>query len=211
MDEYEKLTNSLGRIRNYEKSILLMNINYPSVDLKKFTQLESIRFEECKINTFVNAPNTLKKLVFIKCKILYFENLPDNLEILVISNCACFENNVHIPMKINNLPNSLKKLACLNSLMESLDNLPTGLEILYCDGSGTSSLDYLPTGLRKLSCKFNSRLTRLDFIPNSLEELYCDSEKNNTYHYIENLHEIKQTYPNLKIKTNSDPVDLYSL
>ncbi len=210
MDEYEKLTNSIDRIRNYEKSILLMNINYSSVDLKKFTQLESIRFEECKINTFVNVPNTLKKLIFIKCSISHFENLPDNLETLVVSYCIFFENNIHKPIKINNLPNSLKKLACLNSLMESFDNLPTELEILYCDGSGTSSLDYLPTGLKKLSCKFNSKLTRLDFIPNSLEELYCDSKEYNIYHYIDNLDEIKQTYPNLTIDTNADPIDLYN-
>ncbi len=206
MDEQLKYT--LDRKRNYEKDLVLIDIKCKTIDLKKFTYLESIRLEECKINTFVNAPVTLKKLVFIKCDFANFEILPENLEILVMSNCNYFENSKHTRIKIDNLPDKLKKLKCSNSLIESFDNLPTGLEILQCDGCGARSLDYLPTGLTKLSCKFNSCLSRLDFLPNTLKELYCDSNEYNDYNYIENLNEIKQTYPNLSIDTETFEVDL---
>ncbi len=203
----EQLKYILDRKRNYEKDLVLINIKCKTIDLKKFTNLESIRLEECKINTFVNAPTTLKKLIFIKCDFANFEILPENLEILVMSNCNYFEN-FKLPIKINNLPDKLKKLKCSNSFIESFDNLPTGLEILQCDGCGARTLDYLPTGLIKLSCKWNAYLTRLDFLPNSLKELYCDDNEYSIYNYIENLNEIKQTYPNLKIDTETYEVDL---
>ncbi len=196
MDEYEKLTNSLGRIRNYEKSILLMNINYPSVDLKKFTQLESIRFEECRINNFVNAPKTLKKLCFIQCIIYKFENLPENLESIEIIDCRTGSNDP-VYIELDNLPKKLKKLQCSNTSIKSFNNLPTGLEILNCDGT-QEAIEYLPAGLKKLYCKAYN-VTRLDFLPNTLEELYCAKR-------LENLNEIKQTYPNLKIDTTSNGV-----
>ena len=207
----EQLKYILERKRNYEKDLFLSDIKCNLIDLEKFTNLESIRLEECKTNTYVNAPITLKKLIFVKCDFANFEILPENLEILIMSNCNHFENFQQIPIKITNLPEKLKKLKCTNSLIESFDNLPTGLEILQCDGCGARSLDYLPNGLFKLSCKFNSYLSRLDFLPNSLKELYCDANEFNNYNYIENLHEIKQTYPNLKIHTKTDLTDLIDL
>ena len=60
----EQLNNILDRIRNYEKEILISDIKSDTIDLKKFTNLELIRLEECKINTFLNAPITLKKIIF---------------------------------------------------------------------------------------------------------------------------------------------------
>ncbi len=187
---------SLNKYKGDEKEIELCEVKSQTIDLKRFNQLETIYLEYCKINNFVNAPKTLNKLSFVQCTIYKFENLPENLESIEIIDCRTGSNDP-VYIELDNLPEKLKKLQCYNTSIKSFNNLPTGLEILNCDGT-QEAIEYLPAGLKKLYCKAYN-VTRLDFLPNTLEELYCAKR-------LENLNEIKQTYPNLKIDTTSNGV-----
>ncbi len=179
-----------------KKELSLCEERGTTIDLKKCPNLEIINLEYCKFNNFVNAPKTLKKLCFVQCTIYKFENLPENLESIEIIDCRTGENDP-VYTELDNLPEKLKILQCSNTSIKSFNNLPTGLEILNCEGA-KDAIEYFPAGLKKLYCKAHN-ITRLDFLPNTLEVLYCDKK-------LENLDEIKQTYPNLKIDTTSTGV-----
>lgn len=117
-----------------KKELSLCEKGETTIDLKNCPNLETINLEYCKINNFVNAPKTLKKLCFVQCTIYKFENLPENLESIEIIDCRTGSNDP-VYIELDNLPEKLKKLQCYNTSIKSFNNLPTGLEILNCDGT----------------------------------------------------------------------------
>ena len=138
-------------------------------------------------------------------------------KIVGILDLSRFVNLIQLDCSANyitsiiNFPNTLETLFCIFNNINSLDNLPCSLEILNCSNNKIKNLEYLPNNLKKLIMEYNY-VTELELLPSSIIELYCSGNKINKINifpslqkltcgpYINNLHEIKNNFPNLIVK-----------